>query len=361
MRTGNEELQEVLETIDMEAWLDAEGIRYRSQRGARGLQLNVKTCPCCGNDKYKVYLNAETGLGNCFAGSCEEKFNKWKFISAALGTSARDVIEHVKAFARDQGWRPARTKAVAVNTAAELLLPESIALPHKGRNLKYLDNRGINGTMAAYFGLRFCQSGQFRSRDEYGRWIAQDYSKRIIIPIYDFAGELVSFQGRDITGEAEKKYLFPPGFASTGSVLYNGQNALGAEKIVIGEGVFDVAATKIALDEDMNLRDVVPVGSFGKHLSSGDEASQLARVLELREKGLKQVTIMWDGEERAIQDAIAAGLMLHKCGIVTRIAILPKDKDPNEVPAAVVRAAYYRAEVVNPMIAARLRLARRVA
>ena len=37
----NEELQEALETIDMEAWLDREGIDYKVTRGSRGVQLNV--------------------------------------------------------------------------------------------------------------------------------------------------------------------------------------------------------------------------------------------------------------------------------------------------------------------------------
>lgn len=359
MTDRNAELQESLDTLDIEAWLDREGVRYKQARGASGRQLNVKECPCCGNSNYKVYLNADTGLGNCFAGDCEEKFNKWKFISRYLGVSNREAIEHIKQVAKEQGWRPPKRLSAAVNLSGELKLPNSLPLPINGRNLKYLENRNITGDIARYFHLRFCLRGTFDYRDERGRPMQQDYSNRIIIPVFDLEGELVSFQGRDITGEAEKKYLFPPGFASTGTHLYNGHNAVGAERIVIGEGVFDVAATKIAMDGEMALRDVVPVGSFGKHLSVGDDDSQLGKIMLLREKGLKQVTLMWDGEDRAIDDAIQAGLLLHKCGIQTRIAVLPKDKDPNEVPASVVRAAFWRAEVVNASIAARLRLRKR--
>ena len=61
---GNKELEEALDRIDMEAWLDAEGIDYKITRGSRGTQINVKECPCCGNSNWKVYLNADNGLGN---------------------------------------------------------------------------------------------------------------------------------------------------------------------------------------------------------------------------------------------------------------------------------------------------------
>lgn len=357
-----EELGELLSQIDIEDWLDRQGVRYRVTRGARGVQLNVQECPCCGNSGYKVYLNRDTGLGNCFSGDCEKKFNKWSFISATLGLSNREVIDHIKAVARERGWQPPRTKSMAVNYKSELILPESVALPINGRNLKYLDNRGITPQMARYFNLRFSKSGVFQYLDpESGRKRVQDYAMRIIIPVFDLEGDLVSFQGRDITGTAEKKYLFPPGFSSTGSHLYNGHNAAGAQQVVIGEGAFDVIATKIALDGEPSLRNVIPLGSFGKHLSHGDEESQVAKLLKLKEGGLEIVTFMWDGEDRAIDAAIDAGLNLRRYGLKSRIAILPKDKDPNEVPPSTVRNAYWKAERIDANVAARLRVARRVA
>jgi DNA primase len=352
----DEELQEAIDAIDIEAWLDQEGIRYRNTRGARGPQLNVQTCPCCGNSNYKVYLSAETGLGNCFHGDCETKFNRWKFISAYLGLPARDVIEHIKAFAREQGWRPPRKRAIAVNNRGPLTLPESFALPHQGRNLRYLDNRGINGDIAAYFELRYSHRGHFDYLSEDGDPMRQDYSSRIIIPIYDLEGELVSFQGRDITGTADKKYLFPPGFASTGSHLYNGYNAIGVEHLAIGEGVFDVAAIKVAFDAEVTLRDVVPIGSFGKHLSSGDENSQLAKLTQLKDKGLRIVTFMWDGEKQAIKDAVKAAQLVASVGITARVALLPKGKDPNECAPQQVRDAFWKAVPINSAAATRLML-----
>jgi DNA primase len=349
------DLQEALESLDIEYWLDDQGIAYKQTRGARGRQANIKECPCCGNSSWKVYVGLETGLGNCFV--CEEKFNKFTLIRAQLGMdSNREVIDHITSFARTQGWRPKKKVAVAVNLDTELKLPKSIALPHNGRNLKYLDNRNITARIAQYFHLRFSLDGKFFYKDDDGKTRAQNYAHRVIIPVFDLEGDLVTFQGRDTTGEADKKYLFPPGFASTGSVLYNGQNALNAKHIVIGEGVFDVAATKIALDEQAELRDVVPVGSFGKHLSHGDDASQMAKLATLRERGLEAVTFMWDGEPKAIDAAIEAALKVKSIGLTARVAVLPEGRDPNEVPPSVVRDAFWKATTINPLTATRMRL-----
>ena len=355
---GNKELEEALDRIDMEAWLDAEGVDYKITRGSRGTQINVKECPCCGNSNWKVYLNADNGLGNCFHGDCEVKLNKWKFIRAHLGSaSPAEVIEHIKTTAKEQGWKPIRTRATAVDDeATDLRLPQSFAIPVNGKfNLRYLTARGITTDIAKYFHLRLCHKGGFEYKFQ-GRSMTQDYSNRVIIPIYDMGGELVSFQGRDILGTSEKKYLFPPGFASTGSILYNAHNVIGLEHVVMGEGVFDVMATKIAMDTDMSMRGIGQIGSFGKHLSHGDENSQLAKLIYLKEKGLKTVTYMWDGEKKAIHDAIESALIVCRYGLQVRVAILPDDKDPNESSVQEVLAAFRSAVTINKLSAAKLKL-----
>ncbi|WP_297478437.1 hypothetical protein [Ferrovum sp.] len=354
----DDELTEALDILDIEYWLDSEGVDYKLTRGARGEQLNIKECPCCGNSNWKVYLNRESGLGNCFV--CEQKFNKWKFIASSCATvHARDVIARIKQIAKEQGWRPVKKSLVAVNlNVGELVLPESYALPIDGKgNLKYLENRNITSEVAQYFSMRFSLKGVFKYKGNDGSEAIQSYAKRVIVPIFDLNGDLVSFQGRDITGTHERKYLFPPGFAATGSHLYNGHNAmLGAEKVLVGEGVFDVAAIKIAVDGDMQLRNIVPIGTFGKHLSSGDDNSQLAKFVKLQERGLRQVTFMWDAETAALEAAIEAALKIKGLGLTARVAVLPKGKDPNEVAASVVRNAYWKAVSADTASLAKLKI-----
>ena len=349
------EVFEILDKLDIEAYLDREGVEYRESHGSSGAQLNIKTCPVCGGDKWKTFLNAETGLGNCFSGSCETKFNKYKFIRAVSGLGGRDLHEHIKTVGAELGWRPPRKAVVAVQMEVrDLKLPKSIEFPINGRNLSYLENRGITLDVVKYFRLRYCHKGLFQykinDRDCY-----MAFDRRVIIPIFDIDGKLVSFQGRDITGEAEKKYLFPPGFASTGEHLFNAQNVHHTKRVVVGEGVFDVAATKIALDQDTELRDVVPVGTFGKHVAEG----QLAKFMLLKDRGIEEVVFMWDGEVKATDDAVKAGMLLKGIGLRVRVAMLPKDKDPNEVAPEVVRAAFWSARELTFTNATRILLERR--
>lgn len=317
--------------------------------------MQMKECPRCGDRRWRVYLNAETGLGNCFV--CSAGFNKATFIHDYLGNSWKDTFAHIKDAVKDQGWRPRKRHTAAVEFG-EIKLPTSFALPTvEGRNLIYLEQRGITGEIARYFHLRYCETGWWNWEED-GRRRGQLYEQRVIIPVFDLDGKLVTFQGRDVTGEAERKYLFPTGLPGTGRFLFNGQNAGLARRAVLAEGAFDVFALKIALDEDVELRDVVPLGSFGKHLSYGslDGNDQLGRFMELRQRGLREVTIMWDGEWRAVIAALDAAELLARIGLKVRIALLPSEKDPNEVSADVVRAAFKSAHSYSKALAIRWRL-----
>lgn len=347
---------EILDKLEIDAYLDREGVEYRETRGSKGLQLNLRECPVCGGDKWKVFINAETGLGNCFSGSCEKKYNKYEFIKAHTGLAGRDLMTHIEQVGEEIGWRPPRKTAKTFKSdLKDLIIPKSIALPHEGRTLKYLEDRGINIEIAKYFRLRYCHKGYFKYMvgDE-ERFMP--FHKRVIIPVYDEAGKMVSFQGRDITGEAEKKYLFPPGFASTGQYIFNAHNVTDAKCVVVGEGVFDVMALKIALDQDEGLRDVVPIGTFGKHISE----EQLLVFEEFKNRGVERVTFMWDGEVKATDDAVDSALKVKALGLKVFIAFLPNGKDPNEVSADVVRACYYGAKELTATSAIAFKMKRRV-
>jgi DNA primase len=341
----NNQLSELLEAIDMESWLDSQAIDYTRTRGRSGVQLNVRVCPVCGNSDRKVYLNLETGLGNCFGGSHPPpaKFNKWSFIRAHLGeVSGKQVVEHIKHYVESRGWMPKRIKSVAVDKPVELVLPISFELPYGGKNITYLVNRGITDDITRYFHLRYCHDGWFNYEFE-GKRKGMFFGQRVLIPVFDLDGKMVNFQGRDITGAQEPKYQFPPGLPSTGIHLLNGMNVRDTKRVAIGEGGFDVMAIKMAFDEEASLRDVVPVGTFGKSLSWGSGDSQEAKFRVLMDRGVEEVTFMWDGEVKATDAAIEAGFRLRSMGLRVRIAMLPKDADPNEVPASVVRQAFFEA------------------
>lgn len=345
---------EFVEAFDLETWFQSEGIVYKESRGRSGPQLNVRECPDCGNREFKVFLNADNGLGNCF--TCPRGFNKLTFVHAYMGKPHwREVFEFVKKETHDQGWRPKRMKTASVEVE-KATLPISFPLPTpEGQNLAYLETRGVTGAIAGYFHLRYCDQGVWQYTGDYGVSF-QNFASRVIIPIYDLDGEFVTFQGRDITGVAEKKYLFPIALPGTGRYLYNGQNALGAKRACMGEGVFDVIALKLAFDEVFDLRDVVPIGSFGKNLSAGYDDDQLTRLRRLRVAGLQELTICWDGEEKALVAALDTAKKVIPTGIKVRIMLLPPGKDPNEVSSQVVCDAFRKAQTYTTMLDLRLRM-----
>ena len=350
-------LSEAIDALDIEYWLDREGIQYRKTTGSHGVQLNVKTCPVCGGSKWKVYLNAETGLGNCFHGDCQAKFNKWKFICAELkNLSKKDVARHIQEVSQETGWRPKKE----VNHAQEsvfkdtrFFMPSMIDIAETVKqqgagfaSAKYLLDRGISLESIEYFKLGDCTNGYFQYRKPDGNIGYQDYSGRIIIPIFDINGKTVTFQGRDYTGMSPKRYLFPPGLNATGTLFYNGWSFDGHDQIVIGEGVFDCIAIRQAFRGNSAFAKILPVASFGKHisLSSGGQIDYLRKLCE---KELRVCTFMWDGETEALKDAAKYALEVAKLGLTVRIAVLPKDKDPNECTPSEIIEAFWEAVAIN--------------
>ncbi len=358
---------EIRENLDLEFFFDRESLSYKMGRGASGMQINAKDCPACGDSRWRVYLNAESGVGNCFV--CNAPFNKTTFIKQTLGHERwPETIKVCQEVMREQGWRPKRIASVAVEHG-DVVLPCSMELPTEdGENLQYLENRGITAEYARYFRFRYCEYGFWKTREDDGTSKIQRFDNRVIIPVYDLDGTLKTFQGRDLAppltaeqkadGFIERKYLFPKGLPGTGRYLYNGQNVIMTDEIVMGEGAFDVAAIKIAFDEDVNLRRVVPVGSFGKHLSYGSPTGddQIGRLVILRRQGVKKLTVMWDGEPKALIAALDAAKLANSIGLQAYIALLPEGKDPNEVTGDVVRAAYYQAQRWTAALDVRWRL-----
>lgn len=348
------DLDELLEHIDPEDFLVWLGVDYITTRGRSGVQLNIKECPRCGGNDRKVYLNAETGLGNCFHGSCVDNpgYNLFSFAKAFFDGDGRRTVEQLKEYASTVGWRP-KPKRLSpdVKIVSQITLPDSYAIPIRGKNLAYLGARGIGVEIAEQLGLRWCRKGGFPYKAPDGTERVQDYSNRVIIPVFDLLGEVRTFQGRDITGTAVNKYLFPPGLAGTGQFLYNAHNAIGCETLVICEGAFDVAATLVALKDDHTEHYGV-VGSFGKKISMSEQdvgEDQLSQLYSLKAAGAKKFVFLWDGEAQTLLDACDEAMQLKRYGFDTWIATLPDDKDPNEVPAKVVRQAVRNAFAVSPM------------
>lgn len=326
-----------LDDLDVEQMVAFEGFEYRISNGNSGVQLNVKTCPRCYSNDYKVYLNADTGLGNCFR--CNTGFNKYKFVKLARGfTNSKEVMRYIDGIAQVVSYRP-KIHPDAYKLNKDWVLPLNKAIDLDEDVPEYLLQRNVDAKLCKRFNLRVCENGFYKYQDFNDNTRFVDFSNRILIPVRDINGELVTFQGRDTTGRSEKKYLFPNMLPGTARFIYNADYALKnkAKRVVLSEGCFDVWATTAALESDIAYNEFVACGTFGKHLSISAKnvtsEDQLSDLFKLFEEGVEEFVLLWDGELEAIKAAIAAALALHAYGLPATVARLSGGLDPADTEA----------------------------
>jgi DNA primase len=341
MRDG--QLTRLLDTLPPETILAELGVDYRESLGSKGVQLQVFRCPRCGGEGWgKVYLNAETGLGNCFHGSCqgEPGFNKFSFAFNHLGKDGKrtsSFFHELKDLALIYGDQLAKKKELGYQDD-EVALPEGVSiLTHYGA-AQYLVSRGYDLRVAHDAGWYYCENGgydyQFHKRDMY-----QDYSQRIVIPVRNLEGKLMTFQGRDISGEVAEgeRYRFPPGLSGSGRYLYNADRIVGEPEIALVEGATDWLGVA-------SRTEIKAVASFGKHLSGNEtreDNDQLGVLIQLKALGLRKLVMMWDSDEKTqIQMNEMALLIRSRVGIEVQSATLPPGTDPGDATAAQIQAAY---------------------
>jgi len=324
-----------LEDFDVEQLVSYLGYDYRISNGGSGVQLNLRSCPLCNRQDFKVYVNAETGLGNCF--HCNIGLNRYKLIKLTLGLHAhKDILRYADTIAGIVRYKP-KVHPDAYKLNQDWVLPLNRRINEQGDLPNYLVERNVDAKLAKRFDLRLCEYGFYKYKDFQDRVRFVDFSNRIILPIVDINEKLVTFQGRDISGSSERKYLFPNMLPGTGRYIYNAHYALKqkSKRVVLNEGCFDVFATTTALESDVAYKDYVACGTFGKHLSIAannvNSADQLSDLYKLSEAGVEEFIVLWDGERKAILAAMEAAISLNGFGLNTSVAQLSDDLDPAEV------------------------------
>ncbi len=156
----------------------------------------------------------------------------------------------------------------------------------------YLQNRGITKGDVVRYGIGYCDEGL--------------YANRVIIPSYDFNGELNYFVGRSIYKDG-MKYKNPPVSKDIiGFDLFINWD----EPIILCEGVFDAITIK---------RNAIPL--FGKTIPKSLKK-------KIYEKKVKKIYILLDKD--AISDAIKITDDLMKNGIDVYFVSL-SEEDPSDM------------------------------
>lgn len=189
--------------------------------------VNIR-CPCpgCTDTSNHYGANTITGSGRC-----------WKcggtYPAQAIAWAAHISVPEANKLIRQYTTGGAVPAQKAVKYASSLSIPGG---PLHEMHKQYLLKRGLDPDyLVRYYGIKGTMLG--------ARLEGKDFSLRIIIPIKNPEGKIVSFQGRDITGDDRRnRYEGCPkekAMENYKHLLYGADLAWHSDSVVVVEGVFD--------------------------------------------------------------------------------------------------------------------------
>jgi len=259
-----------------------------------------------GDDKTPSFaIHKETGVWHCF--TCGEKgtlvslIKKLKNVSDSVAQQIIQGYEDVsfqrikKKLSNLREQHSERKAEVKVIT-----LPGLVEVETCKKALQYLQNRGLYLNVIRKFNIQFCQRGL--------------YKDRLIIPIF-YERKCVGFIARDITDQAESKYLLPSEFKKS-KYLFNIDTINSNKPVWLVEGVFDVLKLF-----QFGLRNVVAV--FGSEVSD----TQVALLLR---KNVREVVLCFDSDQAGTK---VMKNFIRKYNQFFKVCVtqLPDLKDPGDL------------------------------
>lgn len=281
----------------------------------------------------------------CFG--CHKGGNAIKFISEiehlSFPESVRLLAEELGIEVRvdeDDSYRQRREEERVLR---EVLLESArfffrtISVAEGNHAKKYLRGRGISEATMRTFGLGFAPKAWDRlskhllktgfseaeaiaagmsQRSSQGTLI-DTFRNRLMIPIFDFVGQIVAFGGRAM-GDEKAKYI-----NSKETALYKKGRHLFAMNIakknkespfIVAEGYFDVISLHAAGFD-------TAIGLLGTAMST--QQAQLLAQMD------RSVTLCLDADDAGIQAAMRAAELLKKRDVRVSIVLIPSFKDPD--------------------------------
>ncbi len=246
-------------------------------------------CPYCNDHNYHGGFDLENGRYHCWR--CGNHYLP-KVITKLTGIY--DSIPIIKNYSTGRVYVGKRT----TRTAQECTLPAGCTALH-GPYLKYLEQRGFSAGLLE-------KKWDMHAANHIG-----DYKFRIIAPIY-LRGELISYQGRDITGKSDLRYK---ACKLENEVIHHQDTLYGIDyarsNTVIVEGITDVWRLGPGA-----------IATFGIDFTRAQIEMMIMR--------FKKVAILFDGEAQAQKQARKLVEILCAYNIECRNLILPEG-DPGDL------------------------------
>jgi len=138
---------------------------------------------------------------------------------------------------------------------------------------------------------------------------------RLIVPLYDEFGELIAWQGRDVTGRKKNKYK-TQGYIT--DHLFWTSKIQEPRKIYLVEGILDCCRM-----------------SYNSVACFSHSLSKRQRTLLMQEKLIDELVICWDGDsyDLALKEARQLAPILKRVGVIK----LPDGHDPDSLGGDAVR------------------------
>lgn len=277
----------------------------------------AKPCPVCGDRRGKFYVNVAGGEHNGSFNSycCHDSGNLVKLAKLVEGFGTDDeAIQFIYAQVEGEdelipvlpsqpmpagvelaGGAPALvpTLATLVMALPEPLYTATPATPYAGGGATCLGDRGVDQYIIDRHQLRVTTFPTFyhdpHNPDREPR--RKDLDNRLIVPSFTPDGSaLLSWQARDMTGTANRKYVFPAGDRSTeGLYGFHEYLARGGDTLIVVEGVFH----KWAWDQ-LGRHLGIPAIEFGTVASYGKKLTKPQEELIMATPKIKRLVLAWD-------------------------------------------------------------------
>lgn len=210
----------LLDSLHVECWTSGKNVAKDC--------VNIR-CPCPGCQDHSNHGGFNTITGGYRCWKCNGTYPA-QAIAWAAHITVHEANKLIAQFTLGPNVVPVRPEPVFAKT---LEMPGG---PLTDLHRNYLLKRGLDPEfLVRHYGIQ--GTGLFV------RWNKTDYSLRIIIPIKDPAGRVVSFQARDITNHPDKiRYLACPpelSLANAKCLVYGADLAWHRDSVVVVEGVFD--------------------------------------------------------------------------------------------------------------------------
>jgi len=301
-----------MKTYDLMSLLAEHGHAARVVSNGSELLL---ACPLCADHKSRMFINRRTYLWTCH--NCGEYGNLYRLLEVVLELDPIDVYR----VAKNLDDRYSLVKVAEKSEITEVELPPTVPLRNPSSIIErpfwdYLlgPTRKLSIQDVLHYDIQACLTGR--------------YAMRVIIPVRQ-AGRLVSFVARSIYDScsvcvalAESYYAVPdqcthrfikvlyPLGTERSRILFNIDNVVGREDVVLVEGAFDA----------IRLRDRA-VASLGSSLSPEQRAL-------LRSYGIKKVHLLYDTDEAGRKATRKVARELIASGLDVTIIRLPAGVDP---------------------------------